>query len=178
MSKRQREVDDDYQEAVQELESAIHMSRDKLTRIDRVIDLVSPSDELYSAQLALIRADVVHPLVELLADSNDAVAVKAAEAIRVMTQLSAVAVARLSAGPLIGLENSVSKVLLPTVCQQAFIDYNVIETLVPWLLTGNTFKRREALETLTALCAYNHDGKLAYLTALTGAFNSGQLQVC
>jgi hypothetical protein len=179
MSKRTRyeQADSEVYEAAHQLEGALSRGQDsKLQALDMAIGLVDHADETYTAQRALVDADAVFFLVELLQDASDAVSLKAAQAVRLITQHSAPAIARLSAGPLLGLDSTVSRVLLNPV-QAAFIDCNVAHTLVDWLLGRQEHKKREALDTMSALCSYNHDGKVAFLERLTHAFCAGQLQV-
>lgn len=78
--------------------------------LDKVIALVDPSDETYTAQRALVAGDAAFYLTELLADP--AVAARAAEAIAALCQHSAPARARLAAGPLQGLDSAVERVSL------------------------------------------------------------------
>lgn len=142
--------------------------------MERLVNQIDHSDEGYTAQKSLVEADAAHYLIELLNDGSVAVALKAAAAIRAMSEHSAVAVARLNSGPLIGLENNVTRVLLNPV-QGDFV--SAIDPLVAWLLSGHDLQARTALETLTALCSYHQDGKIAYLECLTGALSTGQFEV-
>lgn len=122
-------------------------------------------------------ADCAFHLVELLQDESDAVAVKSANVIALMTDHSAPAKAKLHNGPLIGLENSVSKALLNPI-QGEFTDAGAIPLLVAWLPLPIPQKTDAALQALTTLSSYNHEGKVAYLEALVDVIASGQAYQC
>lgn len=72
--------------------------------------MVDPSDDLYTAQKALVANDAAFFVTELLADAQ--AAPRAAQAVAALCRHSARALARLAAGPLAGLDSSVERVAL------------------------------------------------------------------
>jgi len=143
--------------------------------LNRLRDLLDRHDDLYINQKALVGADCAFHLVELLQDESDAVAVCSAKVITSMAEHSALAKAKLQSGPLIGLESSVAKVMLNPV-QDDFIHAGAIPLLVAWLPLPVPQKSDAALQTLTNLSSYNHEGKVAYLEALVDVVASGEYQ--
>jgi len=143
--------------------------------LTRLRELLDHHDDLYINQTALVDADCAFHLVELLQDESDAVAVRSAQVIAFMTEHSAPAKAKLQSGPLIGLESSVSKVMLNPV-QDDFIHAGAIPLLVGWLALPVHQKSDAALQALTNLSSYNHEGKVAYLEALVEVVASGEFQ--
>ena len=138
--------------------------------------MIDHSDENYTNQKALVDADAAFYICELLQDSNE-VACRAAEVIQAMCKHSAASIAKLNAGPLLGLENNLHKALFNPI-QGSFVDNNAIVPLCDWLLgRTNEHKRNVAAETLTTLYSYHLDGKVSFLQCLVEGFKRGQLQV-
>lgn len=136
--------------------------------LDRLLDLIDHGDDTYTSQQALIASDAAFFLVELLSDESDAVALRAARAVTRMCSHSAPAKARLQAGPLLGLESSVSRVLLNP-CQSEFVSHGAIAALVPWLCCPLVVKAEAAADAISALTSFFREGQLAYLEALVDA---------
>ncbi len=142
--------------------------------MDRLRELIDHGDDLYVNQQALVNADCAFHLVELLSDENDSVTIQAARVIILLTDHSAPAKAKLHNG--IGLENIVSKVMLNPV-QGEFIDAGAIPLLVGWLTQSAPEQKTDvALQALTTISSYNHEGKVAYLESLVGVISSGHFQ--
>jgi hypothetical protein len=78
--------------------------------LDRIIALIDPLDDSYTVQRALVDGDAAFYLTELLSDPT--AGPRAAEAIAAACRHAAPALARLSAGPLVGLDSSVERVPL------------------------------------------------------------------
>lgn len=138
--------------------------------MDRLRDLIDPSDELYVNQKSIVDADGAFYLTELLADPSDAVAMRAAITIARLSDHSAHAKARIHAGPLLGLDNAPYKLLFNPI-QSRFL--GAIATLVPWLVCGFPTKANVAAETLASLCSYHHDGKVEYVKCLVEQASDG-----
>lgn len=135
-------------------------------------ELIDPHDDVYTNQKALADADAAFYLTELLGDDSEAVAVRAARVVAAMADHSALAKARLSSGPLLGLESNVTKVMLNPV-QDDLIGAGAAARLVPLLASPTPQVSQAALEALTALSIYNHDGKMAFLAGLVDALAAG-----
>ncbi|KAG7667480.1 hypothetical protein Ndes2526B_g03485 [Nannochloris sp. 'desiccata'] len=166
--------DDDVSTAAMELGATLGRGLEmKLRALNRLRGLIDRHDDLYINQRALADADCAFHLVELLQDESDAVAVRSARVIASMTDHSAPAKAKLQNGPLIGLESSVAKVMLNPV-QEDFLQAGAIPLLVGWLPLPVPQKNEVALQALTNLSSYNHEGKVAYLEALVDVVASGK----
>jgi uncharacterized protein YidB (DUF937 family) len=204
MSKRVRDEDDEIAAAAQELGGVIAgrsqeiklLVRDKVMpahtcirvlvsltiaalppqALDRILELIDPHDDLYVAQKALCAADAAFFVVELLADSSDAVKLRAASVTARMAAHSAATLSRLQGGVLLGLDSSLSHALLNPV-QQDLVDSGAAAALVPWLHSGHGAKAVAAGEALAALTSFFRDGKLAALEALAAALQAGHWQV-
>jgi len=92
------------------LRSATRPNPLALQALDRLIALVDPSDDQYTVQRALVSGDAAFYITELLADPT--AAAKAAEAVAAICRHAAPSLARLAAGPLVGLDSSVERVAL------------------------------------------------------------------
>lgn len=75
-----------------------------------MLALIDPSDEQYNVQRALVDGDAAFYITELLSDPS--ANVRAAEAVAAVCRHSAPSMARLAAGPLVGLDSSVERVSL------------------------------------------------------------------
>lgn len=104
------------------------------------------------------------------------VATKAAEAIAKLAVHSAAARARLAAGPLVGLESTVERALLNPV-QGELVDQGAVAALAPLAVSGQEAAAGAAAAALAALCSFNFDGKVAYLTELVAAAQAGRMRV-
>ena len=135
--------------------------------LDRIKGVIDPYDDLYTNQKALCDADVAFYLTELLQDESEAVAHRAAALIASMADHSNPTKVRLNT---ISLESNPSRLLLNPV-QSDFIDAGVAPLLVPWLVSGETRKASIATNALHALSSYNHEGKIAYLSAVVDALS-------
>ncbi|PSC76977.1 peptidase S8 [Micractinium conductrix] len=142
----------------------------KLRALDRIIALVDPSDDSYTVQKALLAGDAAFFIVELLSDATAGAA--AAEAVAAVTRHAAPTLARLTAGPLVGLDSSVERVALNP-CQSDFVDSGALSSLVPMLFARQEAAREAATEAVAALCSFHQEGKLAYLEGLVGALLQG-----
>jgi hypothetical protein len=147
-----------------------------LQALDRLRELIDRHDDLYINQKALVDADCAFYLVELLQD-DDVVALKASKVVSLICDHSAPAKAKLQNGPLIGLESSVAKVMLNPV-QGEFIDAGAVPILTRWLTSPEPQKVEAALQALTHISSYNHDGKVAYLESLVDIVSSGEGYQC
>lgn len=174
MGKRDREValDPAIEDALVALQSTLERggSELKLRALDKVIALVDPADDRYTAQKALVGNDAAFFVTELLADPQ--AAPRAAEAVAALCRHSAPALARLAAGPLAGLDRSVERVALNP-CHADFVDSGAMAQLVPMLLARQEAAREAATEAVAALCSYHQEGKLAYLESLVQLLQHG-----
>jgi hypothetical protein len=78
--------------------------------LDKVISLVDPSDDQYTVQRALVDGEAAFYITELLSDPT--AGTRAAEAVAAVCRHAAPSMARLAAGPLMGLDSSVERVSL------------------------------------------------------------------
>ncbi|KAL4433412.1 hypothetical protein ABPG77_010265 [Micractinium sp. CCAP 211/92] len=174
MGKRDREgaLDPAVEDALIALQSTFERggSELKLRALDKVIALVDPADDSYTAQKALVANDAAFFVTELLADPQ--AAPRAAEAVAALCRHSAPALARLAAGPLVGLDSSVERVALNP-CQADFVDSGAIAPLVPMLVSRQETAREAAAEAVAALCSFHQEGKLAYLEGLVQLLQGG-----
>jgi hypothetical protein len=131
-------------------------------------------DDNYTAQRALVEADAAFYCVELLDDDSPAVAIRAAATIARLCDHSSSAKARLQAGHSTALEGGLCRIALNPV-QDSFIEAGAINHLVPWLTQGSELKKEAALEALTMLCSFNHDGKVLYLDVLVELLEKGEV---
>ncbi|KAL4451624.1 hypothetical protein ABPG75_007286 [Micractinium tetrahymenae] len=174
MGKRDREdaLDPAVEDALVALQSTLERGGGelKLRALDKVIALVDPADDLYTIQKALVQNDAAFFITELLSDPQ--AAPRAADAVAALCRHSAPALARLAAGPLVGLDSSVERVALNP-CQADFVDSGAVAPLVPLLVARQQAAREAAAEAVAALCSYHQDGKLAYLEGLVQLLQRG-----
>lgn len=146
-----------------------------LQALERVNALIDHGDDVYANQIALIDADSAFHCIELLGDESEAVAVRAARVVARLTDHSAAAKARLQSGPTIGVDTTLTRVLLNPV-QGDFVDGGAVQALVPWLFCSTEAKVDAALEALGALTSLHHGGKMAYLAALVESLRAGKVK--
>lgn len=176
--KRTREDDDIDQEIVQlalELGSVLEKGIDvKIKSLERVRDCIDHGDSTYRNQQILVESDIVHYVMELLLDRSEAVCVKSASLIAVLTEHCASSKARLQDGVKLSLENQSCRLQFNPV-QSVFIDAGAIDVLVPWMFDSRPIKSDTAHEAISALTSYNKDGKMNLLGSLGQCLESGQL---
>ena len=176
--KRTREEDDIDQEIVLlalELGSVLEKGIDvKIKALERVRDCIDHGDPMYRNQQILVDNDIVHFVMELLLDEYEAVCVKSASLIAVLTDHCASSKVRLQDGVKLSLENQSCRLQFNPV-QSVFIEAGAINVLVPWMFDSRPIKSDTAHEAISAITSYNKDGKLNLLEALGQCFESGQL---
>eukprot|EP00890_Picochlorum_soloecismus_P005919 jgi/Picsp_1/6328/NSC_03677-R1_hypothetical protein CHLNCDRAFT_145475 [Chlorella variabilis] len=177
--KRTREDDDIDQEIVLlalELGCVLEKGIDvKMKALERVRDCVDHGDPMYRNQQILVENDVVHYVMELLVDDEyEAVCVKSASLIAVLTDHCASSKVRLQDGVKLSLENQSCRLQFNPV-QSVFIEAGAIDVLVPWMFDSRPIKSDTAHEAISAITSYNKDGKLNLLESLGQCLESGQL---
>lgn len=176
--KRTREDDDIDQEIVLlalELGSVLEKGIDvKIKALERVRDCIDHGDPMYRNQQILVENDIVHYVMELLVDEYEAVCVKSASLIAVLTDHCASSKVRLQDGVKLSLENQSCRLQFNPV-QSVFIEAGAIDVLVPWMFDSRPIKSDTAHEAISAITSYNKDGKLNLLESLGQCLESGQL---
>jgi hypothetical protein len=142
--------------------------------LERVHELIDPTDLQYTSQRALVEADAAFFLVELLADESKAVGLRAATAIAALARHSVHSEAMMASGAM--LDGAPTRVQLNPV-QPDLVDTGAAAGLVAMLFGEDVAVKDAASAALRALCSFNQEGKVAYLAALVPLVVQGHLQV-
>lgn len=158
----------------EELDAAVEREpAQKVKALQALCSEIDQADESYQAQRYLAAHNVLEIVANMLGDTNDNVAVKAAELLTAMVSHSNSVKDRLQHVTPFAFAEAPSQAVLNPIQEAAVQVQDLLSNLVDMVLSGVESREESAEEALVALCNLSRAAKVDYVRELIARLNKG-----